>query len=153
MAYATTTQLHQMGLSTAGLLGIATDTKSAMLAACSSRYDDALASGGVYTPPLTTYPASTTLVVCKLAQYELIGVEGYYPDEGTEKVLLERYNQAVKELERLIDGGKLAGVVDSSTDGDGLDDAFPVLLSDTARGWGYGSDPTGDTDDDDLDGI
>lgn len=153
MAYATTTQLSQLGLSTDGLSGILTATKEAMLTACSSRYDDALASGGVYTPPLTTYPSSTTLVVCKLAQYELIGVEGYYPDEGTEKVLLERYNQAVKELERLIDGGKLAGVVDSSTDGDGLDESYPVLLSDTARGWGYGSDPTSDADDDDLGDI
>jgi len=134
MSYATTAQLAQLGIRAEAITDILTATQQAVLDACTARVDDALEEGGVYTPPLTTWPMSVTLCVCKLSQYELIGAEGYNPDTGTEKVLLERYKQAESCLQRLRDGGALSGVIDSSTSDDDADGS--AMTSDTARGWG-----------------
>lgn len=142
MAYATSTDLNRLGLSSEGLSDIASATIDAMLEACSAKVDDYIADGGRYTPPLAAYPASITLIVCKLAQYELIGVEGYYPEEGTEAVLLQRYEQAMADLKRLASGGAISGTV---TDATAESDNDPAIASDDARGWGFGSASDGST--------
>lgn len=140
MAYATSTDLTRLGLSSEGLADVSSTTIDAMLTACSAKVDDYIEAGGRYSPPLTTYPSSLTLTVCKLAQYELIGVEGYYPEEGTEQVLLQRYEQAMNELERLGRGGALSGVTDATP---GVSDDDPVIDSDDEREWGFGESSSG----------
>lgn len=142
MAYATTAQLAQLGIRAEAMEDILAATQQAVLDACTARVDDALEEGGLYTPPLTTWPMSVTLCVCKLAQYELIGCEGYNPDTGTEKVLLDRYLQAEECLKRLREGGALSGVVDSSTSAEDTDG--PAMASDTMRDWSTGSESTDD---------
>lgn len=135
MAYATRAQLAQLGISASALSDVPTATQDAVLEACSARVDDALLSGGVYSPPLVAWPSSVTQCVCKLAQYELIGCEGYSPDTGTEPVLLERYRQAEACLKSLASGSELVGAVDSTPDEDGVSGGEPAFDSDTARGW------------------
>jgi phage gp36-like protein len=133
MAYATPAQLVQLGINADALSDVLLTTQQAALDACSARVDDALASGGTYTPPLASWPMSITLCVCKLAQYELIGAEGYSPDTGTEKVLLERYKQAEAMLAALAKGGSLFGAVDATPSVN--DEGDVAMTSDTARGW------------------
>ena len=145
-SYVTESEFYELGMRDEGVEGLT--GLSTVLEACSGRVDDAIQQGGRYSPPLSSpYPPSVKLTVAKLAQYEMIGVGGYYPEEGTEKVIRQRYEDAVKELGRIAAGGAIAGAVDATADDS---DADPVFDSDDARGWGFGS--TGYSDDctDDL---
>lgn len=133
MSYASTTDLERLGINADALAGISTATKQAALDATSDQIDDAIETGGRYQTPLTTYPDSVKLNNCKLAQFELMSVEGYYPDDEDQKTIRQRYEDALKWIEGLENGKALSGVVDADPDDD--DDSQVVTDSDTARGW------------------
>lgn len=137
MSYATITQLHALGINSDALTGIADSTKTMVLAACSAKIDDAIETGGRYATPLTTYPMSLTLCCCKLAQFELLSVEGYEPDEEDQKTIRLRYEDAMKCLENLSKGAAISGVADATPD---EDESEVVVGSDEERGWGYSKD-------------
>lgn len=145
MAYATITDLTRLGINSDALAPISTDSKTDMLVACSALVDDAIATGGRYSPPLTTYPWSITLNVCKLAQFELISVDGYMPDDDDQVMIRKRWEDANAWLEKLANGAAISGAVDATPD---EEDNEVTVVSETARGWNYGSDPTETTEDD-----
>jgi phage gp36-like protein len=104
--------------------------------------DDAIETGGRYSPPLTTpYPPSVVLINCKLAQYELISVDGYMPDDDDQKTIRQRYEDAQKWLEKIAEGAAIAGAEDVDQT-PGVDDAAVVVDSDEERGWGFSKDPS-----------
>lgn len=131
--YATAAQFYSLGLRQDAVpTGADVDT---VLQACSGMVDGAAAASGRYTPPFTTWSMEITLVVCKLAAYELLSVEGFNPDGNNhDRTVLERWRQAQAWLKALENGRPVTGVVDTAP-GTVAPTMMAEAFSDDLQGW------------------
>jgi phage gp36-like protein len=115
--YAVPTDLQALSLTAAALTGISADEQQAALDSASGVADGYLASR--YTLPITAYGQDLTRAVCNIAAYDLMSVRGYSPD-GSNSTIRDRYDDAIRWLERVAAGTvSPVGVVDSSEDSRG----------------------------------
>ncbi len=102
--YATTDNFETYGLGSKVLVGIDADVITAALVSASSVADGYLHARYGDQLPLTTWPESLRIAVCKIAAFELIGGHiGYNPD-GRHEVFLERHKQAMAWLRDVAQG-------------------------------------------------
>lgn len=132
MAYATSTDFDNLGLPEAAFASLTLAEKNAHLTAASGKIDEAIAMGGRYTPPLTTYGAGVTGYCVDIARWTAIVRRGFNPDNPGDRAVLLAFEAAEKWLAKLEDGAAIAGVVDATpTD----DDGAPAVASDARQDW------------------
>ena len=131
MAYATTTDLTQVGISAEALADIAAGDQEAAIDAASAVVDSYLRSR--FTLPLTEFGDDLTRATCVLAVYDLLVVRGYNPEAGAADQVRLRYEDVLRWLERVSAGSITPAVTDSSSTGAAR--AAPRAASNTARGW------------------
>lgn len=96
MAYATITELHAFGASSAAFGSITDDAKTAALAAASVVVDGYLRSRFPRASfPLTSVGDDVKQAVCKLATYELLSVRGFNARAGADEQIAKRYDDAI----------------------------------------------------------
>lgn len=131
--YATMTDLARLGLPSAALSGVATETQEDALDAASSLADGYLTSR--YALPLSAWGADLTACVAKLAAYDLMTTRGYAPEAGRDDQLRLRHEDAMRWL-RDVAGGVVAlyGVTDA-TPTDATDNSGSRMITNTTRRW------------------
>lgn len=136
MAYATRTQLGQFGIRAAALAGIPTGDQDAALEAASDLADSYLRSR--FTLPLTVWQDDLRRAVCSIAAYDLLSSRGYNPDAGADTNVRQRYEDAIRWLERVAAGQVTPDVTDSGSGGDegnGSAAGAARVFSSEPRGW------------------
>lgn len=130
-AYATTTDFANLGLPASATGGMSADAITAALAAASRKVDGYLSDA--FTLPLVTWSDDITEATCALAAWTLLSVRGFNPDRGADVAVRQRYEDAVRFLERVADGKITPVVTDSSPAAQPA--AAPIVASDDQRGW------------------
>jgi phage gp36-like protein len=128
-AYASLTDLTQLGLPTAALTEIDDATRTASLEAASSLADGYLAA--VYTLPLTSHGSDLTRAVVSIAVYDLMVRRGYSAD-GADEEIRRRYEDAIRWLEKVAAGLISPDIVDDTPD-HAEGGSFVVTMA--KRGW------------------
>lgn len=117
-SYATPADLKSLSLAAAALTGVDDPSIQAAIDAASSVADGYL--GSRYTLPITGHGQDLTRAVCNIAAYDLLSVRGYNPDPGGNDNIRQRYDDAIRWLERVSAGTvSPADIADSSPDANG----------------------------------
>ena len=136
MAYATRTHLGQFGIRAAALTGIPTGDQDAALEAASDHADSYLRSR--FTLPLSVWQDDLRRAVCNIAAYDLLSARGFNPDAGADSNVRQRYEDAIRWLERVSTGQVTPEVTDSSSgssSGSGSAAGPARVFSSEPRGW------------------
>jgi phage gp36-like protein len=128
-AYASLTDLTQLGLPTAALTEIDDATRTASLEAASSLADGYLAV--VYALPLSSYGSDLTRAVVSIAVYDLMVRRGYSAD-GADEEIRRRYEDAIRWLEKVAAGLISPDIIDDTPD-QAEGGSFVVTMA--KRGW------------------
>jgi phage gp36-like protein len=134
-AYATRTDLVNLGIAAQALEGVATGSQDAALLAASELADSYL--GSRFTLPLTAWGSDLKRHVCSIAAWDLLGgTRGFNPEAGTNEVVRTRYEDAIRWLEQVA-ANKVtpAGAVDSSSPTSSRGPASAFVRSSPKRGW------------------
>lgn len=127
--YATPDDLPALALPADALTNAPADKAAAMIA-ISSFCDSYL--GAVYTMPLLAWGDDLRRCAAHLAAYDLMVTRGYSP-EGPDENLRDRYDDAIKWLSRLADGGLAPpDIVDSEPE---AIEASAYIYTESRRGW------------------
>jgi len=100
MAYASRTQLAQLGLAAAALASVSDDDQDAALEAASGLADSYLQRAGITVPMSSPYPGALVLHVCKLAGWIVLSARGFDPSDPSDKSVRAGYEDAVAWLEK-----------------------------------------------------
>lgn len=136
MAYATRAQLIQFGIRSAALAGIATGDQDAALEAASDLADGYLRAR--FTLPLAVWQDDLRRCVCNIAVYDLLSARGYNPDAGADSNVRQRYEDAIRWLERIAGGQVTPAVTDSGSSGEsgsGASAGVARVFTSESRGW------------------
>lgn len=129
--YATLDDLNRLGIAPAALRGLDDGTKEAALTAASSLADGYLRSQFVL--PLSSWGDDLRRAVVGIATYDLISHRGYDPERLGNEVLRERYDDAIRWLERVAAGTiSPAGITDAEPE---TDNAAPIVYTPPRRMW------------------
>lgn len=134
MAYATTTDLANYGLSQAALTNFTGPQQQAALQAASDEADSYLRSQ--FQLPLIDYDTSLTIKVCQVAAETLIMARGFNPDGADETYVLNAKN-ARMWFRDVAMGKAVPGITDSSSGSSpGVTSSTgPKLFSQPSRGF------------------
>jgi len=126
VAYATITDLEDMALPAAALVGVSTEKKNRALEAASRKADSYFrVEWGV---PITNPNDELKYAVCVIAGWRLMVARGFAP-EAPDSNLRTAYEDAIKWLERCADGTcKPFDELDDATPGVG--ESGPLISSD-----------------------
>ena len=114
--YATTTDLGNVGLTSAALATMTTGQQTAALAGASALVDSYLESR--YTLPLTAWGSDLARCVAILAAYDLLSTRGYNPNAGADMNWRQRYVDQMAWLDEVSKGtSSPSQVADSSVNG------------------------------------
>lgn len=130
MAYATTTDLDELGLPTGWLTGVTTAQQEAALDAASAEADDYLRAR--YTLPLSAYPDSLKARVVDMAVFRLMKRRGYNPENGNDNLIAKAYDDAMVWLKQVARGEVVLGATDATPS---TYEGAPEVNTGTARGW------------------
>ena len=114
-SYATPTDLRAKGAAAAALDGVPEVDLQGALDSASGIADGYL--GARYKLPIVTASPDLVEAVCKIAAYNLLALRGYNPELGADVLIRDRYDDAVRWLERVADGKIAPDLLDSSTGG------------------------------------
>jgi phage gp36-like protein len=126
--YATTDDLKTFGLPAGALDGSPIDVQKALDAA--SAFADSYL-GARYTLPITTTDPALTIAVCGIAAWMLMSRRGFNPDNGSDPVIRQGYEDARAWLTRVANGQAVVQVVQAQPES-----LQPDLSSNTPRGYG-----------------
>ena len=154
MAYATRTDLTQLAIPASAIANVPTAAQDNALEAASDLADSYLKSQ--YTLPIVAWESDLTRAVCNIAAYDIMSMRGYGPTAGGDENLRQRYEDAIRWLERIAKGEVSPKVTDSSAAvGSGTTTSGGVFVTTgSQRGWtgnpgheGYSFWRPGDFDD------
>lgn len=130
-AYATITELHKFGIKADALPATVLDAdKTAAISAASALADGYLSSR--FKLPLGAWGDDLRQNICAIATFELCaGMVGFNPEAGSNLVLLDRKNAAVRWLENVAKGI----VTPLVTEGAPAALSGDRVYSDEPRGW------------------
>lgn len=131
--YATTTDLTRLGLPSAALSGVATETQEDALDAASSLADGYLSSR--FGLPLSAWGDDLRGCVCKLAAYDLMVTRGYSPQTGPDENLRLRHEDAMRWLRDVASGIVAIQGVTDATPTDTTDNSGSRMITNTPRRW------------------
>lgn len=131
--YASTTDLTRLGLPSASLSGVSTDTQEDSLDAMSSIADGYLASRKKL--PLLAWGADLTVCVARLAAYDLMVTRGYAPEAGRDDQLRLRSEDAMRWLRDFAAGNVDSPAMVDSTPLDTSDEGVTYGASKPSRRW------------------
>jgi len=132
MAYATATELKQLGIPADALEELTDpDDLDAQLDADAGVMDMYLASN--YTLPLSTpYPEALKRINVCLAVYHILCRRGFNP-EGPDKLYQDNARMCMKQLEKIANGElTVPGIVDATPT---VNESAPTVSTMVSRGW------------------
>jgi len=131
VAYATRTQLIQLGLPSAALTDVSTADQDEALDGASGIADGYLRKR--YTLPLATYGMDLTTHVCSIAAWIILKTRGFNPEDPADVAIRMGYEDAIAWL---------VSVAEGDIDPQDVTDATPTtakgiaqVWSDDERGW------------------
>lgn len=128
-AYAVQADLANV-LNAAASASITSGQQNAALASASDYADSYFRAQ--FTLPLISWGQDVTDAVCEIAAYRLMMLRGYNPESGSDVGLRQRYEDAIKWLERVASGKTVPNVSDSASGGV---EGGPFIISSSQRGW------------------
>jgi len=102
MAYANSTEFAALGLPAVALDGFVGDVDDHLEAA--SGQIDSYLRGRYRLPLVAPYPQEIVRVTCALAAYSVLSVRGFDPENGADKNVRMRYEDAVSWLNQMAEG-------------------------------------------------
>lgn len=132
MSYANLGDLSRLGIAAEAWSGLSDETKEAALSAASSLADGYLRAS--YTLPLSEWADDLRRAVVSIATYDLASHQGYDPERVGNVTLRERYDDAIRWLERVASGQlSPAGIVDATPE---ANDSGPMIYTPPRSMWG-----------------
>ncbi len=113
MAYATAAQLKSLGVASAALTSVSAPDQIAALQAASDLADSYLRSR--FTLPLATWGDDLRRAVVAIATYDLMSHRGYNPEAAGDTTIRDRYQDAIRWLEKIAANLLTPSVTDSSS--------------------------------------
>ena len=130
-AYATTTDLANLGLPSQLIAGIPSAQQSAALDSASATVDSYLSARFIL--PLKSWGQDLTRATCELAAWSILSTRGFDPDSGGDAAVRQRFEDTMRWLRDVADERATpAGVVDGSSSGTTI---APKIFTNTPRGW------------------
>jgi phage gp36-like protein len=127
----TDAQLLAMGLAVDALTGIDVGTRDIARAAASDHVLSYVAKR--YTLPLIEWSDDLRRATAHVASWDLLSTRGYAPIAGGDEAIKDRYDAAIRWLERVADGRvEPVGVVDSTPT---IAEAGPLVSTDGEPLW------------------
>jgi phage gp36-like protein len=114
-AYATVTDLAQLGVAPAALAAVTVPNQQAAIDAANALADGYL--GQHFRMPLTSWGKDLVAQVCRIAAYDAIVVRGSNPNAPGVEDLHDRWAAAIRWFEQVAAGKITPTVVDSSANG------------------------------------
>ena len=131
MAYATSTDLAQVGLSATLTASVPGGDITAALDRASSWCDGYLRKA--YTLPIVGTTGDLTRAVCMIAAWDILSAQvGFDPESAQNGVWRLRYEDAIRWLTDVAAGRIDAGLTDSTAS---TDENAPGVYTTEARGW------------------
>ena len=133
--YATATEFDQFQLPSTALESVPTPIKDRALQWASRKAAGYIRKRKVM--PLVSWGDDVKEVVCELAGYFLLRRRGFKPQSGSNETIRDGYDDAIAWLIDVSKGlAELVDCVDSTTT-PGVDEAGPLVASDTLVNWNY----------------
>lgn len=114
-AYATRTELVQLGIASAAISGISTTDQDAALEAASRKADSYLNSA--FKLPITSWGADLKEAVCAIAAFILLKNRGFDPENPADAAIAKGNDDAMKWLRDIAEGKATPILTDSQTGG------------------------------------
>lgn len=132
-AYATLTDVYNIGLSAAAMGQITVPQQQAILDAEVVAADGYLR--GRYALPLIAFSSDLTLAVAQRTAWRILALRGFNPESGADVVIRQGYDDATAWLEGVQRGAIHPSVTPATPPDPGTAYAQPQATSRAPRGW------------------